>query len=77
MQRNINILSLIKCINIIILKNLIQQGDSGGPIMQYINNKWNLVGVVSNGDAMCTGKGIYTNISHYFDWIVQNIVIAS
>lgn len=52
-------------------------GDSGGPIMQYLNNKWNLVGIVSNGDAMCTGKGIYTNISNYYDWILENIVVTS
>jgi len=39
--------------------------------MQMIDNAWTLVGVVSNGDAMCTGKGIYTNVSHYLDWIYE------
>ncbi|CAF0786128.1 unnamed protein product [Brachionus calyciflorus] len=32
-------------------------GDSGGPIMQQDKLKrWQLVGVVSNGDLMCTGR---------------------
>lgn len=48
-------------------------GDSGGPLMQqHSDNKWTLVGIVSNGDAMCTGRGIYTNVSFFYDWIIEN-----
>ena len=47
----------------------IKQGDSGGPVMQPINGRWYLVGVVSNGDKACSGKGIYTNVAYYVDWI--------
>ncbi len=31
------------------------KGDSGGPVMKLIENRWTLVGIVSNGDA---GKNI-------------------
>lgn len=47
-------------------------GDSGGPIMEYINNRWVLTGIVSNGDSGCTGRGVYTNIAFYYNWILQN-----
>lgn len=52
-------------------------GDSGGPVMQLNEDKkWRLVGVVSNGDAACTGRGIYTNISFYYDWINANTILS-
>ena len=41
--------------------------------MSFSNDQWNLAGVVSNGDAVCTGKGIYTNIAHYYNWIVNTM----
>mgnify|MGYP001592246536 CR=1 FL=1 len=49
------------------------KGDSGGPIMSYRDDQWHLVGVVSNGDAVCTGKGIYTNVAHYYGWLMRNM----
>ncbi len=30
---------------------MVFKGDSGGPIMKFIDNRWTLVGIVSNGDA--------------------------
>ena len=65
-----------------LLKNFIQlnkikfyiQGDSGGPLLKLINNKWHLVGIVSNGDINCAGTGIYTRVSSYYDWILKNSV---
>lgn len=41
-------------------------------MQQNSEERWSLVGVVSNGDAMCTGRGIYTNVSYYHDWIKAN-----
>ena len=41
-------------------------------MQQQQDNKWTLVGIVSNGDAMCTGRGIYTNVSYFYDWIIEN-----
>lgn len=37
-------------------------GDSGGPIMEYVNNRWILAGLVSNGDSGCTGRGVYVKL---------------
>lgn len=47
-------------------------GDSGGPLMTYVNNRFVFTGIVSNGDAACTGRGIYTNVALYYNWILQN-----
>jgi len=47
-------------------------GDSGGPMMKYHNNRWTLVGIVSNGDVSCEGVGIYTIVSRFYDWILFN-----
>ena len=48
-------------------------GDSGGPLLKLYDNRWTLMGVVSNGDASCSGTGIYTNIPFFYDWINSNI----
>ena len=47
-------------------------GDSGGPLMKYHNNRWTLVGIVSNGDVSCEGVGIYTIAARFYDWILSN-----
>lgn len=44
--------------------------------MQQIDNRWVLTGIVSNGDALCSGKGVYTNVSFYYDWITENSMIT-
>lgn len=49
------------------------QGDSGGPLMTVgENNRFVFTGVVSFGDQACSGRGVYTNISNYYDWIVDH-----
>lgn len=40
--------------------------------MTYVNDRFVLTGVVSNGDSACTGKGIYTNVAVYYNWIMTN-----
>lgn len=48
--------------------------DSGGPVM-YRKSGYNYIaGIVSYGDVHCgAGKlGVYTNVTHYLDWIVEN-----
>jgi len=50
------------------------QGDSGGPfvVKDSITNAYYLSGVVSNGVG-CRGRGVYTRVSAYEQWI-QNII---
>lgn len=52
------------------------QGDSGGPLVLSQNDKYYLVGVVSTGPA-CGGTelaGVYTWVSKYMDWIIEQKV---
>lgn len=44
-------------------------GDSGGPIMKFVNGAWYLVGLVSYGYNDCRGTGVYTNSSALYNWI--------
>ena len=50
-------------------------GDSGGPFLMTLENKWYLVGVVSWGEGCGTENkfGFYTRISNYISWI-QGII---
>ncbi|XP_039482531.1 CLIP domain-containing serine protease B15 [Drosophila santomea] len=58
-------------------------GDSGGPLTakshmdgrEHGNRKSRtfLVGMVSFGSRSCSGVGVYTNVEHYMDWIVNAI----
>ncbi|KRJ99716.1 CLIP domain-containing serine protease B15 [Drosophila yakuba] len=54
-------------------------GDSGGPLTVKSHMDGNrksrtfLVGMVSFGSPSCSGIGVYTNVEHYVDWIVNTI----
>jgi len=41
-------------------------------LKRKVNNRWTLMGVVSNGDVSCGGTGIYINAPFFYDWIVTN-----
>ncbi|RIH71311.1 serine protease [Vibrio splendidus] len=47
------------------------QGDSGGPIVVSTNGTYEQLGIVSwgKGCAEANAYGVYTNISHFDDWI--------
>ncbi|XP_045502391.1 CLIP domain-containing serine protease 2-like isoform X1 [Colias croceus] len=56
------------------------RGDSGGPLMgqDNKNNKgnWFAVGIVSYGPSPCGTigwPGVYTRVTHFTDWIINNM----
>lgn len=56
------------------------RGDSGGPLMklEQVGGKsaWFLKGIVSFGTEKCGTEdvpGVYTRISKFMDWILENI----
>ncbi|XP_053694614.1 CLIP domain-containing serine protease B15-like [Sabethes cyaneus] len=52
------------------------RGDSGGPLMVIMENRWHLAGVVSIGTVKCGQKGfpaIYTRLGSYLPWIAGRI----
>ncbi|XP_053692034.1 phenoloxidase-activating factor 3-like [Sabethes cyaneus] len=52
-------------------------GDSGGPLQYYSRSSAAVMyGVVSFGVNSCgdeSAPGVYTRVSHYIDWIAQNL----
>nr|KAF6353847.1 hypothetical protein mPipKuh1_014212 [Pipistrellus kuhlii] len=55
------------------------QGDSGGPLVCEFNNTWVQVGIVSWGIG-CGRKGypgVYTEVSLYRDWVIDQMNLAS
>ncbi|CAF4692843.1 unnamed protein product [Rotaria sp. Silwood1] len=51
-------------------------GDSGGPIFQWIGNRWEQVGITSYFPNKCTRRGypaVFTRLASYYDWIEWNI----
>lgn len=57
--------------------NVSMQGDSGGPLLvQLPNKRWVVAGIVSYG-IRCGEKnrpGVYTRVSAYSSWIIENAV---
>jgi secreted trypsin-like serine protease len=51
------------------------KGDSGGPIHQWLGNRWEQVGIVSFGTGCANenNPGVYTRLSVYHDWIMATI----
>ncbi|KAG0430968.1 hypothetical protein HPB47_022218, partial [Ixodes persulcatus] len=50
------------------------QGDSGGPAVQKESASWTLVGVVSGGLICGVDEGVFTRVSAFTDWILENKV---
>ncbi|CAF1295217.1 unnamed protein product [Adineta steineri] len=53
-----------------------EKSDSGGPIFQWIGDRWEQAGIVSYGVSGCAMKGysvVYTRISYFNDWIESHI----
>uniref|UniRef100_A0A1W7R8K6 CLIP domain-containing serine protease n=1 Tax=Aedes albopictus TaxID=7160 RepID=A0A1W7R8K6_AEDAL len=56
------------------------KGDSGGPLMMIMNNRWHLVGIVSLGTTPCgTQKmpAVYTRFGKYLDWVAGKIELEN
>lgn len=52
-------------------------GDSGGPLQYFGRTGFVIYGIVSYGVASCGTEaepGIYTKVSHYLDWIIDNLI---
>ncbi|CAF4231175.1 unnamed protein product [Rotaria sordida] len=50
--------------------------DSGGPIFQWIGDRWQQVGITSYGHGGClfeSGQAVFTRISYFNDWINLHI----
>jgi secreted trypsin-like serine protease len=47
-------------------------GDSGGPILQWIGDRWEQVGITSYALYGCARRGyppVFTRLASYYDWI--------
>lgn len=52
------------------------EGDSGGPLQYFGGKAFVIHGVVSWGLATCgkeSAPGVYTKVSHYLSWIIDNL----
>ncbi|XP_058461599.1 melanization protease 1-like [Malaya genurostris] len=51
-------------------------GDSGGPLMAFIDENWYLVGIVSFGPpcGRTVLPGVYTRVTSYMNWIRDNLL---
>lgn len=56
------------------------KGDSGGPLMMIMKNRWYLMGIVSIGAKPCGKQGmpaVYTRFGSYLDWLAAKIELES
>ncbi|CAF2792753.1 unnamed protein product [Rotaria sp. Silwood2] len=64
------------CEIVIDYSHLIILGDSGGPILQWMSNRWEQVGIASYSRCGIPGyPSIYTRLAYYIDWI--NSIVTS
>jgi len=49
------------------------QGDSGGPLMWLKEKQFYLIGISSYGVGCGNNPSLYTNVSVYIDWVLENI----
>ena len=58
---------------------LLLQGDSGGPLVcEQPAGRWTLFGLTSWGSVCFSkvlGPGVYSNVSHFIEWIERQIYI--
>ena len=52
------------------------QGDSGGPAIVWMDNQWQLIGLVSwgNGCARAGFYGVYTRIQQFFSFVFASVI---
>jgi hypothetical protein len=48
-------------------------GDSGGPLFIRDGSGWQVVGVLSEGSAYCTGQDVYVDLASVAGWISAHI----
>ena len=52
-------------------------GDSGGPALQWIGNRWEQVGIASYVDGFCGSDGspvVFTRVGYFRDWIQTQMI---
>jgi len=53
------------------------EGDGGSPLSAELNYEGTIrefqFGIVSFGSFSCNTYGVYTNVTHYMDWIIDTI----
>ncbi|CAF1203598.1 unnamed protein product [Rotaria sordida] len=51
------------------------QGDSDGPLMAFVDNRWVLAGITSSGKGCARNgyPGIYTHVSYFISFINSNV----
>lgn len=63
----------------ILIKLLLSQTDSGGPLVSLKDGVWWLVGDSVWGEH-CTGQdkpGVYGNVTYFLDWIYQQMRVKN
>jgi len=60
------------CKLIIIILCMYVSGDSGGPALQWIGNRWEQVGIASYVDGFCGSDG--SRVGYFRDWIQTQMI---
>ena len=48
-------------------------GDSGGPVLDYRDGKWEIVGLIASGDSLCKRLGLSSRVDVAAEWITQTV----